>query len=37
MYICIYIHAYIVLAIGSDDVFVCVDAWKQSFYAGNFK
>ncbi|EOD08765.1 hypothetical protein EMIHUDRAFT_105827 [Emiliania huxleyi CCMP1516] len=25
---------YIVLAIGADDVFVFVDAWKQSFYAG---
>lgn len=25
---------YIVLAIGADDVFVFMDAWKQSFYAG---
>ena len=25
---------YIVLAIGADDTFVFVDAWKQSFYAG---
>ena len=29
-----FLALYIVLAIGADDVFVFVDAWRQSFYAG---
>ena len=29
-----FLSIYIVLAIGADDTFVFVDAWKQSFYAG---
>ena len=29
-----FLGLYIVLAIGADDVFVFMDAWKQSFYAG---
>lgn len=29
-----YLSLYIILAIGADDVFVFMDAWKQSFYMG---
>ena len=29
-----FLALYIILAIGADDVFVFMDAWKQSFYAG---
>ena len=29
-----YLSLYIILAIGADDVFVFMDAWKQSYYMG---
>jgi len=29
-----YLSLYIILAVGADDVFVFMDAWKQSFYLG---